>query len=116
MPLPWIACAYTETFLPFISLLASSLLTLERCFGGRTLEKSHFENNCSEFLRKEKWVYIVSVGLLAKRGVQGLYSKCKHHVKMSKTLFCALHNKLCVCPFELVVLLSLFSILFHWDQ
>lgn len=115
MPLSRIAYAYTETFLPSISLLASSLLTLEQCFGGRTLEKSHF-GNYSEFLRKEKRVYIVSVGLSAKRGVQSFYSKAKHRVKMLKPFFCALHNTLCVCPFELGVLLSLFSILFYRDQ
>lgn len=61
-----------EAFLPTISLLASSVLTLEQFSGGwgRTLEEYHFGKGCSEFLRKEKWFCVVSVSQSAQRGVQ----------------------------------------------
>lgn len=70
MPLPWNSLCLHEAFLPTISLLTSSVLTSEQCLGRRTLEKSHFRKGCPEFLRKEKWLFVVSGGQSAQRGVQ----------------------------------------------
>lgn len=68
MPVPWIACAYIEAFLPTISLFALSVLTLEQCWGWGWggLQRDLTLKNLTLSIRERRNDFVASVGQSVK--------------------------------------------------